>query len=819
MIREVIMNISIQQIFMVGCFFILALYNLNIFILRKDDLPSLYLVVGCIITITRTIVASLYEVANGYLEYVYIVVRRIDYISFIWGPVFFGWLTYTLLPKDGSKRVLMIFNLIAAISTLFVIAVPVEIFTSTYIYDFIIMMEMGYSLLILFKAVIKKRNDAIILTISSLVFMISVVCDVLYNNSILEFIYNLGEIHPYGYIIYLYFHSFVLAKRYSDLFEKTKRLSNDLVIQSRIKDEFLINTSHEIKTPMNGILNITNQVLRETVDVLDEEQKNNLSLAISMTKRLSNIVSDMLDYVRLKHRDIKINKKPVDIKNITESVIKTYEYLKMGKNVRLVNKIPVNTPLVYADEDRVVQILSNLIGNALKFTDMGEIVVAASVKHENVEICVQDTGIGIPEDKYKAIFHSFEQVEPADGKEYRGTGIGLAITKELVEIHGGKIHVYSKVGEGSKFTFNMPVSEVQKEEMYDVFVPFEKLDVSENYTFPAVIDQEDKNTILLVDDNYFNLLVLIKVLKHEGYSIIAVNDADSALKEVQSNRNISLVVLDVMMPDMSGYEVCEEIRRRFSLFEMPVLLLTVKNSVEDILHGFESGANDFLTKPFESVELIKRIRTLVQLKTSVKAHIETELAFLRMQIKPHFLYNSLSLISSLITRQPEKAKSLLLDFSDYLRLSFRFESEEGLVNLSEELNMVELYLNLVKARYKDRFHIVFNVDKKIKLRIPMLIIQPLVENAIMHGVFNKSQGGIVEIVVANRDGYVNISVRDNGKGMTQEKIDEVLKKGKNETGVGLANINKRLLARYGQGLLVKSSVGEETTVEINLSLI
>ena len=219
---------------------------------------------------------------------------------------------------------------------------------------------MGYSLFVLFKAALKKRKDAPLLLISSVIFTFSVVYDVLYNASVFEIIDKLGEIHPYGFIIYLYFHSFVLAKRFSESFKETTKLSNDLMIQSKIKDEFLINVSHELKTPMSGIINITDQVLREAAVVLDTEQKNNLSLAIMMTRRLSGIVSDMLDYVRLKHKDIKLNRKPINIQIATESVIKTYEHLKMGKKVNLVNAIPKDTPLVYADTDRVVQICSTL---------------------------------------------------------------------------------------------------------------------------------------------------------------------------------------------------------------------------------------------------------------------------------------------------------------------------------------------------------------------------------------------------------------------------------------------------------------------------
>lgn len=340
--------------------------------------------------------------------------------------------------------------------------------------------------------------------------------------SIFEITDKLGEIQPYGFIAYLYFHSFVLAKRYSESFKSARKLSEDLIVQSKIKDEFLINVSHELKTPMNGIINITDQVLKEAAVVLDTEHKNDLSLVVLMTRRLSGIVGDMLDYVRLKHKDIKLDRKAVSIHMIAESVMKTYEHLKMGKNVKLVNAISQNAPFVHADADRLVQILFNLIGNALKFTDTGKVTIDAVKNSGYMYISVQDTGIGIPEEKFDMIFKSYEQIEHP-GKEYTGTSIGLAITKQLVEIHGGKIYVESKIGIGSKFTFSIPISEVQKEEMNDIRIPSGSSYVGEDYSFPAVINQESENTILLVDDNYFNLVALIKILKQEGYSIIAVS--------------------------------------------------------------------------------------------------------------------------------------------------------------------------------------------------------------------------------------------------------------------------------------------------------
>ena len=195
-----------------------------------------------------------------------------------------------------------------------------------------------------------------------------------------------------------------------------------------------------------------------------------------------------------------------------------------------------------------------------------------------------------------------------------------------------------------------------------------------------------KYSILAVDDDPASLTALFKILELEGYYVKAVASGAEALRELERQEGYNLVILDIMMPEISGYKVLKIIRQRFQPMDLPVLVLTAKVRTEDLQAGFDAGANDYLTKPYGALELKARVRTLIQLKESISGIITTELSFLTAQIKPHFLYNTLNVISALCTSKPQRAKELLYDLADYLRGSFNFENYDGLTSLSGELS-------------------------------------------------------------------------------------------------------------------------------------
>ena len=347
-------------------------------------------------------------------------------------------------------------------------------------------------------------------------------------------------------------------------------------------------------------------------------------------------------------------------------------------------------------------------------------------------------------------------------------------------------------------------------------------------------------TILAVDDEPSNLITIQYVFKHKPYTIIQAHNGMEALEKIRGNQNYDLVILDVMMPKLSGFEVCKAIREHYSAYELPILMLTVKNDPHDVEEGLLSGANDFLSKPFDAGELKARVRNLLVLKQSVTQAIRNEMAFLQSQIKPHFLYNALSTIMSLCYTDGEKAGTLIASLSQYLQKSFDLEGMEESVLINRELELTKAYLDIEKARFGDRLEILWDIDQTLYgEEILPLTIQPLVENAIRHGLMSRNAGGWVKISVQKTANSLFVSVEDNGVGMELQEKNKSLhtleqnknrlddKIGKNmmneensmkmtRTGVGLQNIRKRLNHYYGEELKIESELGKGTKVSFIL---
>ena len=415
----------------------------------------------------------------------------------------------------------------------------------------------------------------------------------------------------------------------------------------RMKDEFLANTSHELRTPLNGIIGLTESLVAGAAGDLNERVRTDLGLVVSSGKRLAHLVNEILDFSKLKSAKMTLRRRPVELRSLADIVITLSTPLVGYKELEVINEIDQDLPLVEADEDRLQQIFYNLIGNAIKFTERGRVRVCAEVIDDLMKISVIDTGIGIRKEDYKRIFDSFEQAEASDTRQHGGTGIGLALTRQLVHLHGGKIEVASQLGKGSTFWFTLPLAGEQTPRAQPISEPVSKIrkqDVEEERmeqlrieadaisrklltspletlrsTAPDIGDQGDVPfypqhfTILIVDDEPVNCRVLSNFLTLEKYSVIQAENGQEALCAVKEHSHIDLVLLDVMMPRMSGYEVCRHLREDHTVHELPIIFLTAKDQVSDLVTGFAMGANDFLTKPINQNELLSRVKTHLQL--------------------------------------------------------------------------------------------------------------------------------------------------------------------------------------------------------------
>lgn len=418
---------------------------------------------------------------------------------------------------------------------------------------------------------------------------------------------------------------------------------------------------------------------------LPEKVAYNLSLIITSGKRLSNLVNDILDFSKMRSNEIKVSKKPVDIYSISNLVLTLSEALIQKKNITLKNSIPQDFPSAIGDENRIQQILYNLVGNAIKFTDSGEVEIRAEVKEDSfMYISISDTGIGIPEDKFEAIFKSFEQIDSSSDRTYGGTGLGLTVTRQLVELHDGKITLESTLGEGSTFTFSLPVSQEKasskepQEESILTRLSENPLELAEQITLNK---GEFNYKILIVDDEPINLQVLSNHLSLHNYSILQASNGQEALDILSKSPVIpDLILLDVMMPKMTGYEVCKKIRENYNANILPIVLLTAKNQINDLVQGFIHGANDYLTKPFSKDELLTRIKNHLNLsKTSGAYEKFVPQEFIK-------LINKDSIIDVKLGDHSEKYMSVL--FSDIR--SFTTLSET--MSPRENFNFINSYL-------------------------------------------------------------------------------------------------------------------------------
>ncbi len=557
-----------------------------------------------------------------------------------------------------------------------------------------------------------------------------------------------------------------------------------------------------------------------------------LELLITISRRMSFLVNDLLDVVKLQDQKIRLQQEQVRVQSAASGVMDMLAFMTDGKPLTLRMDIGQTFPPVLADEKRLVQILFNLIHNAVKFTDEGTIAITAEVRGNEAVIRVSDTGAGMDADTRERVFNRYEQGYP--GISNGGLGLGLSICRQLVELHGGTITMDSSPGNGSIFSFSLPLADLNATQTVETAASQEEVIVKD--TSRRIIHQDaaalsgiwttlqnttstalgGKLNILAVDDDPVNLKVLLSILPAEHYHIHTAMSGVEAVGLLAS-RQWDLLISDVMMPHMSGYELTRIVRERFTISELPVLLLTARNQPEDIYTGFLSGANDYVAKPVDALELRYRVWSLTALKQSVSDSLRMEAAYLQAQIQPHFLFNTLNSIMALSNIDSEKMRRLGDAFTSYLRISFDFMNAKQLVPLSHELELVHAYLYIEKERFGERLHIEWDIGPGIELMLPPLTIQPLVENAVRHGLLSKFSGGKLVIRITDRGGDTLFEIIDNGAGMEEQMAEQLLNPSRQgQGGIGLLNTNRRLIQLYGKGLLIISKSGAGTTVSFTI---
>lgn len=374
----------------------------------------------------------------------------------------------------------------------------------------------------------------------------------------------------------------------------------------RAKSEFLANMSHEIRTPMNGVMGMAELLARTE---LDSRQNMFVDVIVKSGNALLTIINDILDFSKIDAGQMHLDPAPFLIGEAVEDVATLVSTRVAEKDLELIVRVaPDLPPSLVGDIGRFRQITTNLVGNAVKFTERGHVLVEVSGKpidDENIMVTVrvEDTGIGIPEDKLASVFEKFAQVDASSTRRHEGTGLGLAIATRLVELMGGEIGADSTVGKGSVFWFSVPMP----------------IDQAAARPKPVPFDVSGAR-VLAVDDNGINRDILSEQLRNWGFDGVAVESGAMGIAflkhAAEVNADVDCVILDFQMPDMNGVEVAQQIRQ--SGIDVPIILLTSVDQSETSQLATKYGINAQLTKPARSSALLETIVNVLQVKRSAE---------------------------------------------------------------------------------------------------------------------------------------------------------------------------------------------------------
>jgi signal transduction histidine kinase/DNA-binding response OmpR family regulator len=479
------------------------------------------------------------------------------------------------------------------------------------------------------------------------------------NNEKIELVRTLAKALSIAYARYEDFKNVEEAKNKIEVtLNELKIAQAQLQELDKLKSRFFANISHEFRTPLTLILGQIESIMSGNVGI---KEKGKLQIADRNAKRLLTLINQLLDLSKLESGSMELKAKQHNIVSFFKNLFYSFESLAESQKISMTFESEYeNIPVVF-DPDKMEKIFYNLISNAFNFTNSeGEIRVRLSVIDSTAEIRIIDSGIGIPSDRLPHIFDRFYQVDGSTTRKHEGTGIGLTLTKELIELHAGNISVNSKEGEGTEFIIQFPLGEsaIEKNEFIKLQTKtsmqvndFKITETEEKIPVLNSSGSDKKEIILIVEDNPDVRNYIHELLETEC-KVIEASNGEEGLSKAE-NEIPDLIISDVMMPEMDGFQFSKRVRNNEKTSHIPLIMLTAKAGFEDKLEGLESGIDAYMTKPFKAKELKaqvknllkqrellrKRFRTSVVIKPSEVSAISADQVFLRKtihKIENHF---------------------------------------------------------------------------------------------------------------------------------------------------------------------------------------
>ncbi|NLI89639.1 MAG: histidine kinase [Epulopiscium sp.] len=798
------------NVFMVSVCLILAIYYCIIYFQRREKLYLLYFSITNMLmaiylsTMKEQVLSLLYPYdfrLRFRIQGITMILITTFLLKFIGG-------IFEEYAKKGLIKIVIIANYLLTVIIIFTSPQKLPISIGSFLKLLVVasyMITYIFILYIIFKS-IHNRDESFeyIMIIATSFFAYWILMAVKIVHEV-----ELGNLDAMLIVITLFSVSFFMSHRLQLDYKRANKLSNELIKQDKLKDSFLQSVSHQLQTPLQIILNLSKDLLEGKEGTLNSEQLQDLMFIQEEGERLVNLVQDLLDASQIKTGKLKLRLEPIKINDVIEEILREMKMvIPPSKNIILKNEIDDNFPDLYADLNKFRQVIYNIVNNAIKYTTEGEITVSGGILSNQGQIIISDTGIGIREESYEDIFEIFYKIN--DKEEQDGLGLGLPISKRIVEDHGGYIGVSSIYGEGSSFEIRFPLYNEEVKENYETIPKIAKrvnYDIGENRK-----NRLGQPLILIVDSEISTSNILLGAMDSLELSSVLVRNGLDALNFIEHNK-VDLIILNFSLPDIPADRVCMKIRENFSMVELPILILAGSAKIVDMMKSNDYGVNDFQIKPIDLEELKSRVVSLLLMKKSAEDALAKEIRYFQSQISPHFLYNTINTIIGLSYIDSEKTRKALENLSIYFRGKLDIYKNEGYISLDSELELVMAYLEIEEMRFGERLTVKYSIEEDLLAMIPPLTLQPIVENAVRHGVLAKGGSGIIEISTRGLDdGNILIIIEDNGIGMTEDERGKLLK-GESK-GIGFSNVINKIKMIKGASIDIESNLGKGTKVSI-----
>ncbi len=614
----------------------LGLFNLTLYGYRRKEHTALWFGLLCLVVGGRRLLID--ERVVYWLDYFeWATLQRIEHLLFYLSlPLFIAFFAARFKERVNKTFVTSCW-LLTLVFVGLCLVLPNRVYTEFNLpFQLLVVAHLGWVAVVFIRVLRNRGGEVADFAISLGVLCCAVLHDVLKANDYLA----TPNIAHFGVLAFAVTQSLTLQRSYlrslhlvESMSRQLRSRNQELVAIDSVKDEFLATTSHELRTPLHGIGGLAKILLDEDQGRLDPEQRHRVELIASTADRLGALVNDILDFASIRHGKIRLNTGDFDLSRAADSVIRALQPVVGERDIALSARIDPAVGHLRADPYRLQQVLFNLVGNAVKYTDEGYVQLTASRQGESVVIEVIDSGIGMTQDQVRTLFKPYES---AGGSERPGTGLGLTISRELVERHGGNLTIASEPDQGTMVRIHLPAALILAA-AGDTTVPLAQINEPSDAIADAHLSGRTKGTdmaaaeppgslraverratgdssvplVYVVDDEPLNHELVRAQLLPLGLRLECFSEGQSFLRRLDVLAP-DLVLLDYVLPGLNGLDLCRLVRRRFDGERLPIMMVTARHQIADMVELLGAGANDYLIKPYFGPELAARVSTILK---------------------------------------------------------------------------------------------------------------------------------------------------------------------------------------------------------------